>query len=163
MLNQIEFIVTRPKASHKDIQLFEASLRVKLPAEFKEFCERFNGGCPSWKNNYYPVPNRFAGFRTEYGVGLKHIGVSVQDLLGILPEDDRFSISKKTKFYELHRKPFSNTIPVGTDGSGNTFLIRTGDRNFGEVSFFDNETEETYPIAERYDELFNGLRPRPEE
>lgn len=161
MLKSIALIVARPKASGEAIQAFEIRFRVKLPDDFKEFCKTVNGGCPSGRDCYYPMPAKFSAFRAEYDVGLGHIGVSIQDLLGILLDDDRFSIAGAISLYKQHRKPFSNSIPVGTDGSGNTFLLMITGKDFGSVRFFDNETEKTYPIADRYEEFVNGMSAPP--
>jgi hypothetical protein len=122
----------------------------KLPADYRAFLLRYNGG--------YPDPDVF-----RFKDSTK--GSSVDRFLGIHGREHN-NLLTYLKLYE-GRVP-ANLFPVAHDPGGNLILVSTSGPDFGRIYFWDHELEadegeepgysNVTPIADGFDDFVNNLK-----
>lgn len=143
------------KTTEADVSQVEQSLKVKLPAEYREFLLSNNGA--------FVEPNVFE-FDTEDG----HNSSSLSWLYGLKNGDDD-DVIEINRFRE-GRLP-NRFLAIGTDPGGNAICISCkDDESFGKIYFWDHEKEadedegespnsigNTYLLAHSFLQFLNSL------
>jgi hypothetical protein len=133
-----------------DLQAFQESHGYLLPADYRDFLLKFNGGRPS--------PSFFW---IEENVD----GSSVYQFYGLYEGSEASSIDTYSGD-ERYGLP-SNILPIGDDGVGDFICIGISNENYGEIYFFDHEThpyndpdskEGITKLANSFDEFLTALR-----
>lgn len=142
-----------PKLAEKDVVQFEKDLRCPLPASYKEFLLKFNGGRPT--PHHYLVP----GWHYQHSL--------VNDFYGIVPGQYN-DLEENIELLE-DRLP-KGFIPIADDPGGNCILISLDGETRGRVYFWDHENEpedatddliaysNIYLLANDFDQFLNNLR-----
>ena len=127
-----------PPATQDAIVEFERLCGSLLPADYRDFLHRYNGGSPE--------PDSFA-INPTLGDG------SVRAFYGL--HGGAYSLAaayrKRPKRFPLH------LVPIGEDDCGNLICLSLSAPNC--VSFFDHETNEHHPIATSFSALTESLHP----
>jgi SMI1 / KNR4 family (SUKH-1) len=158
-------------AKPEEIAAAEAKLNARFPAEFIEFCFRWNGGVLSPYNQFCPVPASFTDFHTEYK---QTQGVLIITLYGISENFPQANLLKKE--YLLNARFDFGIIPIGADLLGNQVVVRAElpsglvywkDKDLWEAT--QNPTDgpqfaekpRLIPIAENLESFYNSLGKEP--
>lgn len=134
----------KPLASDADIARFERSLGIVLPADYRAFLQRCNGG--------------YAGgsvWDLEHDVGVHHIG-------GFRAED-YFSLPRHCD--SLRRFLPADVIPIADDPFGNAICIGIKGASLGKIYFWDHESAEDSPkfVADSFTEFVERLEEQQDE
>lgn len=129
-----------PKTNSADeltILEVEREIGRALPADYREFLSHSDGATPS--------PNFF----DTQGSGNSRVRkfVPAQDLLRLCNE--------VAGLYELDIR----ALPVAEDAFGNYVLLRTSETDFGNMSFWDHETDEVSLVAASFTDFLTVLKP----
>lgn len=145
----VTIINAKNPATLEDISVFEKNINFLLPAEYKDFLLKYNGG--------QPCPSSFKFFSD------RNDGSSVDRFLSL----GREKYSNLLKYYNNYkdRIPFG-FIPIAHDAGGNLILMEL---NSGEhkIYFWDHETEvdegetpnmnNVYLISQSFSDFINNL------
>ncbi len=139
-------------ANEKQVSELEASLRCKLPTEFRDFLLSVNGGRPN--PDCVRVP------------GVPHIeNVGVGTLFRLQPALSQEWMKSRTKFSE-RTSCFPRHLPIA--GSSDLFTISLSPKSFGAVYWWNHDTEEldddgnflpsaAYLLASSFDEFLTRI------
>jgi SMI1 / KNR4 family (SUKH-1) len=172
MIKSLSFKKQAPDlATPQTIATLEATLNLRFPAPFVEFCTRWNGGFPAKTNEFYPVPREFGEFYKEYGTNAK--GVCVSKMLGIT--DAFWQCSWLSEYNLMNEGSSWGLVPITVDLFGNHVVLRP-DSLSGPVYWSDHELWEMpdtpealgdvanqpqlIPIAPDLESFYNGLTSR---
>ena len=139
--------------SESDLDEVEARYGIGLPRDYKTFLLRFNGGSPD-----KPL------FRLK---GKRVFGECIHYFLSISDDPD-ISFHKYYQRYkgDNNRLP-KDIIPVAFDPGGNLICLSVGSKNFGQVFFWDHESETSSRgergenlrlIADTFQDFIDGLK-----
>ena len=140
--------------SEKRLNEFETYKKVHLPAEYRDFLLKFNGG--------QPVPSFF-------WIKLGEDGSSIFQFYGLHDGPSHLSISTYIE-NEKHGVPKS-MLPIADDGTGNFICLGISSFNDAELFFIDHDVHPFYQpnslkgitkIASSFSEFLLMLRESPE-
>jgi len=114
-----------PSISQKDILKLEATIKSKIPDDYKEFLLQHNGGRPQ---KYY----------FSFKLNSKVTKGYLDWFLGIHKKMNE-NIYQYIKMYK-NRIP-SDLIPIGHDPGGNLICLKIKGDNVGSIYFWDHENE----------------------
>lgn len=138
--------------SREQIQTFEIRQGVVLPADYKDFLLRNNGGRP--EPDSFNVPTWV------------HVGSVVDRFFGIKPGDD-YDLEREYEVY-AERIP-AELIPIANDAFGNAICLGVKGKYRGKMYFWDHEAEldengrsrrdygNVYLLANSLDEFLSNL------
>lgn len=152
-------------ASEAQIAAFEQHIGHPLPAAYRAFLLRHNGGHPdpdalTLNTEFGPQEDIVFCFFPLRDLGLGTVEVEELDQLKTWPLHCAWDDLQNdlVNLYEVELD--EPLLPIGTDGSTNYFcVVLTGDRA-GSIVFLDNETAEPTALAPGFDEFLASLRPR---
>ncbi|AEP01009.1 MULTISPECIES: SMI1/KNR4 family protein [Heyndrickxia] len=142
-------IVSNNGFNKKNLITFSQKVGYKLPEDYIEFLQKYNGGYI--KNSY----------STYYHCG-KHKFI-LTSMFGLGTKDDLLNQ------FELYKNRIPNTyIPIGRDAGGNLVCLNLSKEKYGYVYFWDHEEENKYEkgkiaitdlylIAESFNEFLNSV------
>ena len=127
----------KPLSTDADISQFERSLGIILPADYRKFLQRCNGGYAGgsvWDFKHDVGVHHIGGFRSEAHFSLRR---HCDSLRRFLPTD---------------------IIPIADDPFGNAICIGIRSASLGKIYFWDHESAENLPtvVADSFAE-FVGL------
>lgn len=127
---------TSPPLTVAEIQSFEASQQILLPAEYKQFLLLHNGGKPDRRL-----------FRFNHSAVGEFVGE-----VGMFFSIDETSTDSLFEYMETYsgRVP-TDLLPVARDIGGNLICISVGNANSGQMFFWDHEGEYEIPVAKEVD------------
>ncbi len=132
-----------PPVDEVYLQNFEIKLGQSLPAGFRRFLLRHNGGGPSkYLFNYYSTENE----EEAEGDILRFLG---------LHDDDPNSI--QTKIQGIGGRISSIFVPVGTTNSGDLLCLGVQDEVTGKIFLWKHEFKTLEFIANDFDEFISKL------
>jgi len=145
----------------------EATLGLRLPSTFVEFCKRWNGGFPDKSNNFYIVPQSYNEFYDEYR---QSKGIIADKLFGATEKLPRFSLLNECR--NVLGEVAKYVLPISADLFGNHTVVRVDSPN-GMVYWCDHELWEMgessapgpkfaerprlFPIAPDLETFYNAL------
>ncbi|MGD9724270.1 MAG: SMI1/KNR4 family protein [Pirellulales bacterium] len=138
-----------PSIRDADIDAFEGRIGRKLPADYREFLHRYNGGIPE----HHVLRDELSG------------DLGVQLFYGIC--EGPFDIDAKR---ELMRGRWpERLLSIAVDDFGNAFCLSLGPPDYGSVYFWDHELEapegegptedNLYLLGNSFSEFWNRLEP----
>ena len=135
-----------PKLNSTDIKAFETFVGHRLPARYRSFLLKYNGGRPDLRD-----------YRNEDGSGASiERFFSISDSDGNLFDEYRRSASD-------HILP-AHVIPIGDDGGGNWICLSLDGANAGSTYFWDHDGADVgggydhlQLLTRRFSDLLNGL------
>lgn len=151
--------------SEAQIAAFETYIGHPLPAAYRAFLLRDNGGHPdpdalTLATEFGPQEDIVFCFFPLRDRSLGEVEVEEMDELRTWPLhcawDDLQSDLKE--LYET--APAEPLLPIGTDGSGNYYCVVLAGGRTGSIVFLDHETAEPAALAPGFDEFLASLRPR---
>ena len=104
----------------KELENFENENSIRLPEDYRNFLIKLNGGTPI----------------KPY---LTQVETDINTFFGIVDEPDWFSLFDAITDYEGRIPEY--TMPIADDSFGNLFIIGFGEKNYGQVAFWDHEKE----------------------
>jgi hypothetical protein len=113
----------------KDLAGFEEMFRVNLPADYRSFMGKYNGG--DTPNTSFVLPKANYEIKAFYGL-----------------KTGRYNLHKDIDITPFVKKEF---LPIAFDSFGNLFLIGLKGANYGKVYFCDHEEgNKTIEIADSF-------------
>ena len=142
-----------------EVASFERSFGRALPADYRSFLERHNGGVP--------VPDHWhcGPVHEEPGFGWTPPSVQVDRLFGLVTEPTWASLAWAVRCYR-GRIP-EGLVPIADDPAGNVFCLDLTDADPGTVWYWDHENEaeegepawreNLLPLAPSFSAFLDGL------
>ncbi len=131
--------------TESDISEFEATYKVQLPEDYKDFLVENNGGRP--EKNFFPFQDD--GFIIAWFFNLKNGKDTLEWTLQLL------WIAEQT----IPR----NLLPVARGQGADFYCICLDSNNYGKVFlWYGNIDEEPFEVASSFSELVDGLQDEPE-
>ncbi len=134
------------------LEALEAKLRLKLPAAYRAWLLRFNGGTP--------VPGEFK-YKTEEG---PYTDSRVAFFYAVYDGEYENFEKQFINYKVTQRRMLDNLIPFARDPFGNCLCLSISGADEGAVYFWDHEEEPATPsyanchlIADTFDEFIGGL------
>lgn len=118
-----------PPISEEELAAFEQAYQIHLPAEYRDFLLRYNGGMP--KRRIFDID--MDGFPNSIPIQL-FSGVSQTHPLGL----------QATMATFVGRMP-ANLIPIANDSFGNPICLSVSGEDTGYVYFWDRDMEQEEP------------------
>lgn len=129
----IEEEISEYRINNNDIESIEKLKHCILPADYKEFLLKHNGGSPNFDafeiKNYFP-DGRSSIDSIDYFFGICHDKQSVMR---------SYDIFDKTKCYK--GRITEELLPIACDPFGNRICIGIKDQYYGKIYFWDHENE----------------------
>ena len=144
---------TGPKPTKSDLAAFEAHLGLELPADYRAFLSKYNGGDP--------VVGDVRGRDDDPTIAYQH-GDSVNSFLKV-PVKGKSMGSDALLRASTTRVPAlpADTLAIAEDAGGNAFVLALGARR-GEIRFVDHESSEPFEkqrvMAESFSDLLQRFR-----
>jgi cell wall assembly regulator SMI1 len=134
----------KPSATDVEIVRFEHSLGITLPADYRSFLQRCNGG--------------YAGgsvWDFDNGIGVHHIAG--------FREEKHFSLPWRCNSLREFLPP--DVIPIADDPFGNAICLGIRSQGFGKIFFWDHESanDELARVADSFTQFVERLRSRNQE
>lgn len=138
-------------ANGTDVEQLERLVGAALPADYKQFLTRNNGG--------RPAPSTFSF--EQYGKPQESL---VDWFFTLDDKEEDYLLSKEIEVY-TDRTP-AQLLPIATDPFGNVVLLDVGAKSVGAIYFWDHENESPNDdawwdnisfIAPSFTEFVNGL------
>ena len=148
-----------PPAQEAAIARVERELGIELPADYREFLGRQNGGEP--EQNFYPPGEGFGRARYLYSAG----PTDLEDIDDLVAEARRSWADPMT---DPPEDPMDRSLlPIGEDAFANLICLKvSGGEDYGAVYFRDSdvpESPEAYTrLTDSFTEFFDALRPEEE-
>jgi len=144
-----------PPAEEAAIARVERELGIELPADYREFLGKQNGGEP--ESNFFPAGDGFGHVRYLYSAG----PTEVEDI------DD---LEEAARAYWPPSRPGDpidpSFLPIGEEDVGNVICLKVRGEDYGAVYFWDHELAVSVGpytrLADSFSEYFEGLRPEEE-
>lgn len=141
------------------LQEFEGNLNETLPADYRAFLLRHNGGKPQ--------PACFMA--PDDPLEGEDSPLSEREVICFLPlhhnawsdktMEESLALPIHAALRDFKREqPDSDLLPIARDWSGNYICIGTANENRGKVFFYHHEYEEFSPLAENFDSFLEDLR-----
>jgi hypothetical protein len=132
-----------PTIDDRQIEELEKEIDVHLPADYREFLLKNNGGAP--------VPDTIAV------PGAPGMPTDVQTFFGI----DRTVATSNLRwnFSMVEEYCLPPMLPIACDSGGNLFCFRIVDRAMRDVVYCDLSDGKIYPVADGFQNFLSRIRP----
>lgn len=114
---------------------FEIENNIKLPSQYKEFLEKYNGGFTP--NTNFKKGKISSDIRAFYGLG-----------------DVKYSINSTN----IEKWLNNNYLPIACDSFGNIILIGVSENKFGRIYFWEHENEKENAIVGVSDSFIDFIK-----
>ena len=133
-----------PPLDQSEVTKLEQGVTGPLPAVYREFLLRYNGGRPSPDTvTIGDAPSGPTDVQVFFGIGIE------ENTSNILWNIDRFAV----------QVPRHSLVPIACDSGGNIFFIDAATEK-GRIFYYDwtNEEPTLYEIAPGFEEFLTGIR-----
>jgi cell wall assembly regulator SMI1 len=137
-----EIVASKPPATAAAIARLENALKSKLPAAYREFLQRHNGG--------QPQPATFVPADRDKPTEV------INSFLALGGDPD---VDDLATFLKLYKKRLpQNCLPVAYDAFGNLICLGLADEDCGRVYFLNHERGNKRLIAESWDAFMESFQ-----